>query len=101
VNITVKRHSGTRWSSRAATLNSISRQLEKVISSLEQLYDTLTEKLDTRKDEALILNGNEMFEFVDLLFFWSLLSSIDRIQKCLQAKETTFHQSLNQLGLTD
>jgi hypothetical protein len=33
------------------------------------------------------------------LFFWSqVLSSIDRIQKYLQAKETTFHQALNQLG---
>jgi hypothetical protein len=38
------------------------------------------------------------FEFVALLYFWSeVLSSFDWIQKCLQAKATTFHQALNQL----
>jgi hypothetical protein len=69
-----------------------------VIAALEQLCDTLTETLDTREDAALILNGIEKFEFVALLFFWSeVLSSIDRIQKCLQAKETNFHQALNQM----
>jgi hypothetical protein len=73
-------------------VNAISRQFEKVISALEQLCDILTKTLDTREDAALILNGIEKFEFVALLFFWSeILSSIARIQKCLQAKETTFH----------
>jgi hypothetical protein len=34
-----------------------------------------------------------------LLFIWSeVLSSIDRIQKCLQSIQTTFYQALNQLG---
>jgi hypothetical protein len=47
VNITVKRHSDTRWSSKAAVVNAISRQLEKVIAALEQLCDTLTKTLDT------------------------------------------------------
>jgi hypothetical protein len=64
----------------------ISRQLEKVIAALEQLCDTLTERLDTCEDATLILNDIEKFEFVALLFFWSeVLSSIDRIQKFLQA----------------
>jgi hypothetical protein len=99
VNITVKRHSDSRWSSKAAAVNAISRQLEKVIAALEQLCDTLTKMLDTREDAALLLNGIEKFEFVALLFFWpEVFSSIDRIKKCLQAKETTFHQALNQLG---
>jgi hypothetical protein len=95
----VKHHSDTGWSSRAAAVNAISRQLEKVIATLEQLCDTLTKTLDTCEDAALILNGIEKLEFVALLFFWSeVLSSIVRIQKCLQSKETTFHQALNQLG---
>jgi hypothetical protein len=34
-NITVKRHSDTRWSSKAAAVNSISRQLKKLIAALE------------------------------------------------------------------
>jgi hypothetical protein len=73
--------------------------VKKVIAALEQLYDTLTETFDIREDAALILNGIEKFEFVALQFFWSeVLSSIDRIQKCLQTRETTFHQALNQLG---
>jgi hypothetical protein len=80
-------------------LQGMPRQLEKVIAAFEQLCDTLTETLDTREDAALILNGIEKFEFVALLFFWSeILSSADQIQKCLQAKETTFHQALTQLG---
>jgi hypothetical protein len=99
VNITVKRHSDTRWSPKAAAVNAISCQLVKVIAALEQLCDTLTEMLDTREDAALILNGIEELEFVALLFFLSeVLSSIDQIQKCLQGKETTFHQALNQVG---
>jgi alpha-ketoglutarate-dependent taurine dioxygenase len=87
--ITVKRHSDTRWSSKAAAVNAISRQLEKVIAALEQLYDTLTEKLDTREDAALILNGIENFEFVALLFFLSLLigfRNVFRLKKQLFSK---------------
>jgi hypothetical protein len=91
VNITVKRHSGTRWSSKAAVVNAISRQLEKVIAALEQLCDTLTETLDTREDAALILNGIEKFEFVALLFSWSeVLSSFDRIQNVFRLKKQLF-----------
>jgi hypothetical protein len=98
-NITVKRHSDTRWNTNAAAVNAISHQLEEVIAALEQMCDTMTETLDIHEDAALILNGIEKFEFVALLFFWSeVLSSIDWIQKCLHAKETTFHQQLNQLG---
>jgi hypothetical protein len=66
----VKCHSDTRWSSKAAAVNAISRQLEKVIAALERLCDTLTETLDTREIAVLILNGVKKFEFVALLFFW-------------------------------
>jgi hypothetical protein len=80
VIITVKRHSDTRWSSKAAAVNAISRQLEKVIAALEQLCVSLTDTLDTLDDAPLILNGIDNFEFVALLFFWSeVLSSINRI----------------------
>jgi predicted RNA-binding protein with EMAP domain len=64
VNISVKRHSDTRWSSKAGAVNAISRQLEKVIAALEQLCDILTETLDTREDAALILNGIEKLEIL-------------------------------------
>jgi hypothetical protein len=63
---------------------------------LGQLCDIPTETLE---DATVILSGIEKFKFVALLFFWSeVLSSIDWIQKYLQAKETTFYQALNQLG---
>jgi hypothetical protein len=69
-----------------------------VIAALEKLCDTPTEMFDTHEDAALILNGSEKFEFVALLFFWSVvLSSIDRIQK-YQAEETTCYEVLSQLG---
>jgi hypothetical protein len=71
-------------------VNATSCQLEKVIVAL-QLHDTATETPDTCEDAAVILNDTEKLEFVALLFFWSEdLSSIDRIQKCLAAKETIF-----------
>jgi hypothetical protein len=89
--MTVKRHSDTRWNSKAAALNAISCQLEKVIAAPEQLRDTLTETLDTREVAALIHNNSEKFEFVALLFFWSeVLSSIDRIQKLFRLKKQLF-----------
>jgi hypothetical protein len=65
----VKRNSDTGWRSKAAAANTISRQLEKVIAALEQLYDALTETLHTREGAAVILNGIEKFVFIALLFF--------------------------------
>jgi hypothetical protein len=74
-------------------VNAISRQLEKVTAAFGQLRDTA---MGTRQAAALIVNGIKKFGFVALLFFWSeFLSSIHRVQKCLQAKETTFYQALN------
>jgi hypothetical protein len=52
VNITVKRRSDTRLHSKAAAVNAISVQLEKVTAALEQLRDTATETSDTREDAA-------------------------------------------------
>jgi hypothetical protein len=49
------------------------------------------EQLDTRENAALILNDVEKFESVAFLFLWlEALSSIDRVQKCLQAKGANF-----------
>jgi hypothetical protein len=45
VNITGKRHSDTRWNSRADAVNAVSHKLEKMTAALEQLCDTLTETL--------------------------------------------------------
>jgi hypothetical protein len=67
VNILVKRHSDTRWISKAAAVNAISHQRENVIAALEQLHDTPTEMLDTHVNAALILNGTEEVEFLALL----------------------------------
>jgi hypothetical protein len=91
VSVRVKRHSDTRWSSGAAAVNAISRQLEKVMAAFEQLRDTAAETLGTREDAAVIINGNEKLEFAALLLLWSgALCSTDRIQKCLQAKKQLF-----------
>lgn len=67
--------------------------------ALQQPCDTPTGTFDTREAAAPILNGGENFEFVALLFFYpEVLSSIDMVQKNLQAKEESFHQVLNQMG---
>jgi hypothetical protein len=84
VSVRVKHHSDTRWSAKAAAWNAVSRQLEKVTAALEELRDIATEALDTRQDATVIVNGADKFEFVTLLFFWSeILSSIDRIERCV------------------
>jgi hypothetical protein len=40
---TTEQHFDARWRSKAAAMNAISSQLEKMIAVFEQLHDTLTE----------------------------------------------------------
>ena len=65
VNITLKEHCDTRWSSKADV---ISTQLDEVIAAMEKLRDAPTETID-KGDPALIINVIENFNFVTLLFF--------------------------------
>ena len=69
VNITLKGHCDTRWSSKADAVKAISTQLDEVITALEKLRDTPTETIDTREDAALIINAIENFNVVTFLFF--------------------------------
>ena len=69
INITLKRHCDTRWSSKADVVKAISTQLDEVITALEKLRDTPTGTIDTREDAAFIINAIENFNFVTLLFF--------------------------------
>ncbi|XP_065653032.1 uncharacterized protein LOC136080343 [Hydra vulgaris] len=86
--ITVKSHSDTRWSSKAAAVTAISTQLEEVLAALEMLRDASGETFDSRGDAELILSAIRRFEFVALLYFWSeILPSINRIQKRAKLQE--------------
>jgi hypothetical protein len=97
VAIIVQRHSDIRRSSKAAAVPF--RVNLKVIAAFEQLRHAPTATLDTLQDAARNVSGTEKFEFEASLCFPSEVASFtDRIQKCLQAEGTTFHQSLNQLG---
>jgi hypothetical protein len=74
-------------------------QLENVIAALERLYDAPIETHGTCVTPAVIENCNHSFEFVALLlFWWEVLSYIDLIQQCLEAKQNTSHHALNHLG---
>jgi hypothetical protein len=75
----VKHYSDNRWRSKAAAVNAISCQPEKVSAALEQLHDTVTKTLDTCGDAAVILNGTEKFELAALIYWSEVLSSIDWI----------------------
>jgi hypothetical protein len=91
VSITVRHRSDSRCSSKAAALNAISRQLEKVRGTASEArgFGTISHwHRKVRICSRAVLRVRS-------------LSSTDRIQKCLQSKET-FYQALNQLGtLTD
>jgi hypothetical protein len=67
VNIRVKCHSDTRWSSKAAAVNAISCQL---IAELQHLHDTPTKMINRHEDAALILNATEKIKYAALLYFW-------------------------------
>lgn len=69
-----------------------------MIAAFEELRDTPSETHAIRKETAPILRGTGKFESVDLLFFWSerISSVFFFIRKCLQDKETTSYQAVNQ-----
>ncbi|XP_050340513.1 uncharacterized protein LOC126766873 [Bactrocera neohumeralis] len=100
VEITVKRHCETKWSSEAQAVKPVSTQLDEVISALEQLRDSVAENIDTRQDAALVINAIETFSFVALFFFWAeILESFDKVQRKLQEKGMTFTHVLGQLQI--
>ena len=68
VNITLKRHCDTRWSSETDAVKAISTQLDEVVAAVEKLINTPTETVDTKEDAPLIINVIENFNFVTLLF---------------------------------
>lgn len=100
VCITVKRHSDTRWSSKADAVKVVATQLDGVVDCLEKLRDTESETIDTRQGAGVIIAAIENFNFLTYLLFWSeILSFIDRVQKVLQTVEITFTQALIQIQL--
>lgn len=69
INITLKGHCGTGWSSKTDEVKTISTQLDEVIAAVEELTDTPTETVGKREDTPLITNEIENFNFVTLFFF--------------------------------
>jgi len=58
--------SDTRWSANAAAVNTLSTQLDEVITALEILRDFSSETVDTRQDAALVIGAVEKFDFLVL-----------------------------------
>lgn len=95
VNITIKRHAETRWSSKADAVKAVSSQLNEIIACLEKLRDTPSETVETREDAAILINGLETFDFICLLYFWAeILPAINHSQKVLQIEGVSFHSAL-------
>jgi len=85
VTITVKRQSDTRWSANAAAVNTLSTQLDEVITALEIFRDTSSETVDTRQDAALVIGAVEKFDFLVLLLLWASLL-LTECRKCSKPK---------------
>ena len=85
-NISLKSHSDTRWTSRAAAVNSLHEQLVDVHSVLQKMSTDVSVNSDTASGAKRLLKAID-FKFICLLCMWSrILTLIDRINKSLQAK---------------
>ena len=81
-----------KCNSRTDAILAISSHPERVIAVLAQVLETRIKKLVTSENTALKFSKAQ----VAALHFWSeVLSSIYRIQKCIQAERKTRHQALN------
>ena len=85
-NISLKGHSDTRWTSRAAAVNALFEQLVNVHSVLHKMSTDKSVNSDTASGAKRLLKAVD-FKFICLLCMWSrILTLIDRINKSLQAK---------------
>lgn len=88
VNISLKCHADTRWSSKAKTVNALYTQLPQVVTALNVLVSG-TFNAETIATAKLYLISID-FKFVCTLNVWErILTAIDRVNRSLQLKNVT------------
>ena len=86
LNISLKSHTETRWTSRAAAVQALQTQIVDVCNVLRKMSSDNDANADTRSGaERLVKSIN--FPFLCLLQLWNrVLQQIDRVNRSLQAK---------------
>lgn len=89
ITISLKSHSDTRWTSRAAAVNALCQQFTAVYSLLEAMSTQRDVNADTASAASGLVKSID-FKFICLLQFWSrILTLIDRVSKALQKKNVS------------
>ena len=84
VKKTVKKHCETRWSSYYNAVDVIQENFDEIISFLEH-FKAGQFSSETKSDAYLLLHSLQQFTFFSLLkFCCPILSSMQRVTKCLQ-----------------
>jgi hypothetical protein len=84
--ITLKGHSATRWSSKKNAVSPLNHQLEEVYRVLSKISNDNSLNAETISGAQSLLKQLD-FTFICLLSFWTtILDSVDRINRALQAK---------------
>ncbi|KMQ87036.1 zinc finger mym-type protein 1-like protein [Lasius niger] len=100
INISLKCHADTRWSSKAKAVNALYTQLPQVVTALNVLTsDTFNaETIATAKFLLISIN----YKFVCTLIVWArILAAIDRVNQSLQLKNVTVDRGAKMIqGLT-
>ena len=93
LQISLKRHADTRWSSKAEAVKPVFKQYNELIDCLEELRNN-GDTRDTRSDAGGLLDNVMSFKFLVFLNLWGkVLPEIDRVQAVLQTKHLTLKEA--------
>lgn len=93
MKLTLKSFSDTRWSSKSVGIREVFTQLPEVKIALNNIIEKgNAESIFLAKSLLLFID----YEFICLLSVWNtILSSINRVNVCLQAKSLTINKAAN------
>ena len=102
LNVSLKSHTDTRWSSRAAAVTALQTQISEVYKLLQEISLDNGANTESRSGADRLLNCID-FPFVCLLQMWNrVLQQIDRVNRSLQAKNISVLTAARMLnGLVD
>ena len=93
MKLILKPFSDTRWSSKSVAIKAVFTQLPEVKNALNNIIEKgNAESIFLAKSLLLFID----YEFICLLSIWNaILSSIDRVNVCLQSKSLTINKAAN------
>ncbi|KAL5517613.1 hypothetical protein EMCRGX_G003195 [Ephydatia muelleri] len=98
LDLTVKKESDTRWSSREAAVRAIAVSYGKLVGLLQSLNEDQHESTDTRAKAGILLKSLLTFNCVVYLYLWNeVLHKINVVQKRLQSPNMNLHEAATDL----